>query len=311
MRIAPFCLLSIALLPSLAAAAAETCTVSANGTKTCAQIHIFNAQDLEALRLVPAPASGVTGVDDSSPWIAQSGIAPPLDVKPADTGASLRTSTSQWRDFENQILARRIDEAKAANKSLPQPKAPAVIPSPVELWTSVDFAGLAESSDSAVKTSAGANYKLSRTTTFGVEATRADTRPVTALTGTQDDKFAGFVTYQATSMVSIDARTHWETATSGSSRTDTNAVSVAPKLKVPMKLSNGQTLEPFVTIKDELSRSEAADLGQTRNAISAGTGVTFAKPGSYTMSLTADAENLNTPDPATYKSRFQLSVPLK
>jgi len=29
------------------------------------------------------------------------------------------------------------------------------------------------------------------------------------------------------------------------------------------------------------------------------------------MSLSADAENLGLSDPATYKSRFQLSVPLK
>jgi len=288
MRFAPVCLLLIAL-------SAPVSVVAQNGFAGRA----------------PLPP-GISGIDDGTPWIGQVGLAPPVEVKPAETGASLRTSTSQWRDFDNQMLARRIDEAKAANKALPQPKAPAVIASPFELWTSVDLAGLAQDSDSAVKTSAGANYKFSKIATFGIEANRADTRPAMASTGTQDDKIAGFVSLQPTAMVSIDARTYWETATTGTAKTDTNAISIAPRLKVPMKLASGQTLEPYVTVKDEFSRAGAADLsGQTKNAISAGTGVTFARPGHYTMSLSADAENLGLSDPATYKSRFQLSVPLR
>lgn len=287
MRVVQFCLLLIALVaPS-----------------------VTQAQDLTAIR--PAPAPGMIGADDGTPWIGQAGISPPLDVKPADTGATLRTSSTQWRDFDNQLLARRIDEAKAANKALTPPKAPAVLPSPFELWTSVDLVGLAQHTDSAVKTSAGANYKLSKSATFGVEATRADTRAVTATTSTQDDKFAGFVSYQATSMISFDARTQWETATTGTAKTDTNAVSIAPKIKVPMKLASGQTLEPFVTVKDELSLTTTGPSEQTKHAISAGTGVTFANPGHYTMSLTAGTENLTAPDPTTYTSRFQLSVPLR
>jgi hypothetical protein len=225
--------------------------------------------------------------------------------KPADTGAALRTSIGQWRDFETQIATRRIDEAKAMNKSLLLPKSPIATPSPVELWTTLDITSVDQ------KSAVGADYKWSKSMTFGIEATRAGARFVNSTGSTQDDKVAARVTLNPTSLISLDARTQWETAITGAAKTDTNSVSIAPKLKIPMHLSNGQTLEPFVALKDELSNSASAGIGQTKNAISAGTGVTFAKPGSYTMSLTADAENLGLPDPATYKSRFQLTVPLK
>lgn len=309
MRIALICLLYLAL-NAAGSAQAETCApVPADpNAKTCVQVHTLNSDAVTALQISP-PRTQFLG--DDVPWIAQAGVPPPLEVKPGDTGASMKTSLGQWRDFNAQMLAKRIDAAKAMKATLPQPKAPVVLPSPFELWTTVDLQGLAHETDSTVKTGVGANYKLTKTTVVGVSAEHADVKPVAAL-GTQDDKLAANVTVQPFSFVSIDAKTQRATGTAGAGKIDNSSVSIAPKLKYPFAIGSGQTLEPFVTVKDELIYGTTADMiDGTKRTVTAGTGVTLAKPGSYTMSVTADAENLGATEPANYKSRFQLSVPLK
>lgn len=292
------------------AAAAENCNPAAgeSHSQTCIQVHTLNIDEVAALQIAPPRTQFLS---DDVPWIAQAGVPPPLDVKPGDTGASVKTSLGQWRDFNSQMLARRIDEAKAMTAGLPQPKAATVAPSPFELWTTVDLQELDHAAGNTLKTGVGADYKLTKTTVFGLAAERADTRSVAA-PGSQDDKLAAHLTVQPFSLISIDAKTQRETGTAGTGRIDNNSVSVAPKLKYPFAIGSGQTLEPFVTVKDELIRGTTSSMiDGTKNAVSAGTGVTLTKPGNYTMSVTADVENMGATEPANYKSRFQVSVPLK
>ena len=48
-----------------------------------------------------------------------------------------------------------------------------------------------------------------------------------------------------------------------------------------------------------------------KNTLSVGTGLTLSKPQAYSLSVTTDLENVGTAEPATVKSRLQLSVPLR
>lgn len=309
MRTALICLLFFTTNATTAVHAESCAPVSGDpNAKTCVQGYTLNVDALTALQISPPRTQFLS---DDVPWIAQAGVPPPLEVKPGDTGATMKTSLGQWRDFNQQMLAKRIDAAKAMKPTLPQPKAPVVLPSPFELWTTVDLQGLAHATDNTVKTGVGANYKLTKTTVVGVSAEHADAKPVAAL-GSQDDKLAAHMTVQPFSFVSIDAKTVRATGAAGASKIDNSSVSIAPKLKYPFAIGSGQTLEPFVTVKDELISGTTADMiDGTKRTVTAGTGVTLAKPGSYTMSVTADAENLGAAEPANYKSRFQLSVPLK
>jgi hypothetical protein len=300
------------------AAVAENCSLAVGdpNSKTCIQVHTLTIDEVMALQIAPPRTQFLS---DDVPWIAQAGVPPPLEVKPGDSGASMKTSLGQWRDFNSQMLARRIDEAKAMKAGLPQPKAATIAPSPFELWTTVDLQGLDQAAGNAFKTGVGADYKLTKTTVFGIAAERADTKPVATLgsqpatnAANQDDKLAAHLTVQPFSFVSIDAKTQHETGTAGTGRIDNNSVSIAPKLKYPFAVGSGQTLEPFVTVKDELIRGTTSSMVDgTKNAVSAGTGVTLTKPGNYSMSVTADVENMGAVEPANYKSRFQVSVPLK
>ena len=309
MRMSLICLLFFATYAA-AAVHAEPCSplTGEPKSKSCIQVHTFNSDELMAMHNLQPRAPNL---NDDVPWIAQVGVAPPVEVKPSESGAAMRTSLGQWRDFNTQVLARRIDEAKAMTKSLPMPKAPMIAPSPFEVWTSVDVQGLASAGENSVKTGMGADYKLTKSMMVGIAVERADVRPVTGA-ASLDDKLAARMTFQPTSLVSIEAKTQHEAGTTGTSRIDNNSISIAPKLKYPFAIGSGQTLEPFLTVKDELIRGTTPDMiDGTKRAMSAGTGVTFAKPGSYTMSVTADAENLGAAEAANYKSRFQLSVPLK
>jgi hypothetical protein len=254
---------------------------------------------------------------DDVPWIAQMGVAPPMAVNPADTGVSVRTSIGQWRDFNTQMLARRIDEAQSLKPpTVVMPKAPIVPVSPLELWSKVDLQGLSADTATAIKTGVGADYKVSKQTVVGLSVEHADTGAV-GKTGLQDDRIAAHVTYQPTSVFSVEAKSLWGTATvpgvSGVARTDNNSIIVAPRLKYPI-VSDGQTFEPFVTVREELSRSAGLEVmpdASRKNTLSAGTGITISRPDKYSMSVTADVESIGTVEPGNMKSRFQLSVPLR
>lgn len=264
----------------------------------------------------PSPAAAQRPIDDV-PWIAQGGIAPPMAALPAETGVNLRTSVGQWRDFNSQLLAARINDAqpmKPATVVIPKP--PMVPSSPLEVWTTMNLEGFADKTQSKVKTGAGADYRLNKKTVLGIAVERAD-GGAPGVPALHEDKVAAKISYQATSMFSVDAQSHWATTDTtigaGSARTETSAVTVAPRLKYPIK-SNGQTFEPFVSMKDEISHATATAIAPEpvmKNTLSAGTGVVISRPNAYSMSVTADLEGIGQIESATVKSRFQLSVPLR
>ena len=308
--------LAVGLVLNRGAQAQSTQLTSPSCTgSSCAQIHPLHFDELTAAQ-VGATQPPLLQSDDV-PWIAQTGVAPPLAVKPADTGVAMKTSLGQWRDFNAAMLAKRTEDSKAMTpKELQLPKPPVMV-SPLDVWSSLDVQGLARDADETTKAAVGADYKVSRSTTAGVAAERADTRAANGVGIQKNDSLAAHVTYQATPLLSVDAKTLWEAGTAaaglGAGRTDRSSVVVAPRIKYPIAVGGGQTIEPFVTVSDDFALSAAGPdaAGGKRNTLSAGTGVTLSKPKSYSLSVTADVEGVGAAEPANVKSKLQLSVPLQ
>jgi hypothetical protein len=282
-------------------------------TKLCTQLHAMHFDDVTIAQIgsvAPKPPN------DDVPWIAQSGVAPPLAVNPGDTGVAIKTSIGQWRDFNSAMLARRIDVSRAINPgNVPLPKPPVITALPLDVWSSFDVQGLARDADETTKTGVGANYKLSNATRIGIAAERADQRSASGTNLQKIDKLAANMTYQASPHLSFDAKTQWETGstvtTTGLGKTDKSSLILAPKLKYPIAVGGGQTFEPFVTMSEDLALNTSSSDPSKKAALSVGTGLTLSKPQAYSLSLTTDLEHVGASEPATVKSRFQLSVPLR
>lgn len=254
--------------------------------------------------------------NDDVPWIAQTGIVPPLAVNPGDAGVGIKTSVGQWRDFNSAMLAMRIDASRAMKPGdVPIPKPPIFSALPLDVWSSFDLQGLARDADETTKTGVGANYKLSNATKIGIAAERADQRSASGINVQKTDKLAANMTFQASPHLSFDAKTQWETgsavAVTGTGKTDKSSLILAPKLKYPIPVGGGQTFEPFVTMSEDLALSASGTDSAKKNTLSVGTGLTLSKPQAYALSVTTDLENVGTAEPATVKSRLQLSVPLR
>lgn len=309
--------LGLALTALLAGQArAQPCQGAAaeSAAKGCGPIHRFDA---DALIAAQAGVTSSGAILDGLPWITQSGVAPPIAVEPADGGVKLKTSLGLLRDFNSQLLAQRVQDAKAmtpATFALPKP--PVVPSSPFDVWSRFDVDGLAHDADGLTRSGVGVDYKLSRSTSLGFSAQRADSRQAGKVGGAREDTRAAHLTIAASPTLSIEAQSQWQESNSpnASGKVDSNTVSVAPRFKYPVVLGDGRTVEPFVMVKDELTRGGVGpDGGETgrKNAISAGTGVTIARADAYSMSVTADVEGIGAVDPATLKSRFQLNIPLR
>lgn len=263
-----------------------------------------------------AQSAGGNPGQDGVPWIAQSGVAPPFAVDPSDSSVKMRTSLGQWRDFNSQMQAKRIDEVKAAAQSpLTLPKPTAGPASPVEVWSAVELDGRTQQIDGTVRASAGADYKLSKKAVAGVAVEHADLKAAAGAGSAPDDKLAAHLNFLATQDLSVDTKTQWETqsAAAGAGKASRNSVTVAPRLGHRFSLDNGETLSPFVTLKKELvvgGLDASTAVGGAKPMQSAGVGVTLAKPDTYSLSVTADREELDAKEPATLKSRLQLSAPL-
>jgi hypothetical protein len=102
----------------------------------------------------------------------------------------------------------------------------------------------------------------------------------------------------------------------GAHAVESRTVTVAPKISRPIPLHRGQTLEPFLTFKNEIdiqAHGDDMELGarSTDAKQSAGAGVNLTQPGSYALSVTTDLENIGSADESSVKSRLQLKVPLQ
>ncbi|HET6388050.1 hypothetical protein [Hyphomicrobium sp.] len=277
---------------------------------SCDQDIAFDLDAALAQQAMPAQASASS---DGMPWIALSKNTVPSKFNASDSSVSVRTSLGTLRDFNSRsVSVQKPEYATSEVYEVKLPKAAAAPTTPVDVWTNIDLNGYNErASDKTTRVGFGADYKISKKASVGLSLERADTRSSAA--SAQDQKAAAYVSLQAAPMLSLDARTEWETS-AGSSGTAAggSAFILAPKVNHSFALEGGTTLEPFVTYKKafDLSTSHAADTSFETN--SAGAGVTYSKPDAYTLSVTADVDNLGaSSEPQSLSSKFQLSVPIR
>lgn len=92
---------------------------------------------------------------------------------------------------------------------------------------------------------------------------------------------------------------------SGAEHVDKSTFTVEPRVSRPFALDNGQSLEPFLTY-----RNESAFDGDAVSATIGG-GVTLAKPDVYSLSVTTHVEETLAAEQPNVEGRFQLNLPIR
>ena len=243
----------------------------------------------------------------------------PFSLNATDKNVTARTSLGSWRDYNAQLTARKIQEAKSsAQQPIAMPSSAAAPAPPFEIWSSVDAQG-AGSDTERVKASAGADYKFGATTTVGVIAERGGASGTPASGPQSNEKLGAYVTAKPATAFSIDARTQWERndsgpAAAGPGALEKSSIIVAPSIKQPFAIGGGKTVEPYVMLKREFDVGGGPQ-GLPDSAVtsvdSAGAGVTFAKPDAYSLSLSTDVDGIGGQQSAGVKSQMQFKLPLR
>jgi hypothetical protein len=269
----------------------------------------------------PKPKKKAAAADDSVPWIATDTNDVPATFTTSDTGVSVKTSLGTVREFNARSASPAVEQpefGQAPKTDFSMPQAPVTQKTPVDVWTTIDVNGYDGEKDQSTRTGLGADYKLDKTTTVGVSIERGDAHSFNTPGVTQDQKASAYVNYQATPLLSLDARTEWQTGNSefaaSSGADERSAVILAPKINHDFKLDDGAKLSPYVSYQRQfdVSASRKDGVDPTLNASqSAGAGVTYTLPDSYSLSVSADVDNFGVADEAqSLSSKFQLSVPL-
>jgi hypothetical protein len=309
-----------ALLSLTVAVHAEDClnTTSTTAVPDFTPCDVAEPQlDLDALLAEHATGAVNVNVSDSTPWIIQSSKNVPLTVSSSDMGVSMRTSLATWRDYNVRDAMKTVDTSMPSPATgLELPKAPALSTSPLDIWSSVDVQGYEGAGDQSMRAGVGVDYKITKAATVGVTAERGDARAMTGVA--QDSKMAAYVTLQAAPMLTLDARTQWQAGNAdfaaGAGAAEISTFSLAPRLNHSFALDGGKTIEPFVTYKREFDLSERGrEFGEAGliGTDSAGAGVTYTKPDSYSLSVTTAVEGLGATQPESLSSKFQLKVPIQ
>lgn len=160
----------------------------------------------------------------------------PFSVQKSDTSMAVRTELSDVGAYQERELSRKIESVKPmlpAGSKLPKP-APSR-PPPLNLWTGVEARGLDDTRPNGepnanIKTSAGADLKISATSTAGVAAERQEPAEIGARAGQpEDDKLSAYLTLGAMPGVCVDWKAQWERdGAAGSGGSKKSSLSVAP-----------------------------------------------------------------------------------
>jgi len=262
------------------------------------------------------PAIAASGLADFKAPAADGTPLLPFTVKPSDGGLSARTSLGTLRDYNAKVTAKKYDEAVASrgNDMLLRPKPVPAPASPVDVWSSVEAQSAASpATSSSARAGAGIDYQVLESAKVGVTAEAGESSGAAAPSSRQD-KLSAYATLKASPLVSIDTRTEWTSDVSRSAEgmkdTGKSALIVSPRLEKQYSTGGGETIKPFVSISREFDFSAPADAA-AKGANSAGAGVTFARPGDYSLSLTTGLEGIGGKDPADVKSGIEFKMPIK
>ncbi|PPC86379.1 MAG: hypothetical protein CTY31_11540 [Hyphomicrobium sp.] len=91
----------------------------------------------------------------------------------------------------------------------------------------------------------------------------------------------------------------------GAARVEKSTFTVEPRISRPFALENGESLEPFLTYRNE-SEFDGAAVSEK-----IGGGVTLAKPDAYSLSVTTHVEETLAAEQPNVEGRFQLNLPIR
>lgn len=256
----------------------------------------------------PGTTVTLTQPDDADPL--------PFAVTPSGDGVSVRTGISTLNEYNAKRLSKQIEGAKktaAPNTKLPEAR-PAAKPA-LDVWSSVTAPNQAATDGHAVRASVGADYTINPNTKTGIVAERADPgmTPGAATVTSGDEKLSAYVNFKASPILTVDAKSEWQRTQSfditGDTLMEKSIVSIAPKLNKKYELKDGQTLEPYATVRHELDLNTTA-LGTPTHQNSVGAGVTLATPESYSMTLSTDLEGIGAATGSNANTKLQFKMPL-
>ncbi len=266
------------------------------------RLGVISAEDPNALAIVASPS------DEAEPL--------PFVVSPSGDGVAFRTGISTLNDYNFKILAKQIERAKATAPS--NVKLPQALPMPkpsLDVWSSVVTPNTTTGDAQALRSSVGADYKITSNATTGVVAERADPVATPGAYGAVagDEKLSAYLNFKATPILSVDAKTEWQrtdsTGVGGDSLTKKSIVSIAPKLNRKFDLKDGKTIEPYATVRHELDLgASAGDKQFGQNSV--GAGLTFAKPDAYSVTLSTDVDGIGGAASSSTNTKLQFKLPL-
>jgi len=299
--------------------ATDTAQVQVEGApsdETCEVLSPLLDLSLPASNAAAALSKDTPAVPEFGAMSASTAAPAPLAVQSSEDSVSARASLQTLRDYNSQKAKLKVEQAqRVAPDALVAPKTPVASKSAVDVWSSLNADGLNEATKS-VRAGAGLDYKLVKNASVGVFAERSETIAPQVSGGDQsEDKVAAYMAFKALPAVTIDTTTQWETVTAadpavGKQTEDKGSIIVAPRIGKSFALDNGQTIAPFVTVKREIDLAGKTTRSDTAATDSAGAGVTFTKPDSYSLSVTTDVSAAGASDPASVNSRLQFKLPL-
>ena len=105
--------------------------------------------------------------------------------------------------------------------------------------------------------------------------------------------------------LNMEARGQWVSPGEGDGGASEASLSVAPRVSQKYMLEGGTTVEPYVTLRNELYAEGEKDF-----IPSAGGGITIDKPQGYSLSISTMVDSVEEADRAQVNSRIQLKVPI-
>lgn len=250
-----------------------------------------------------------------TPTETQQAVPLPFANVTGETGLTAKTSLNGLRDYTAKRNAKKIENAKTrAGQPLKIPK-PAVQQRPdLDVWAGIDAQNLSGPSDQTVRRQVGAGYRVSRQAAVGLMVEDRETTPAALplpQPSRQDESIAAYFALKPMQSVTIDTVTDWEqqnTTASGPTTPDQKrSLTVSPRIRFPFAIEGGKTIEPYLTAKQEIGVTAANE----DRVDTAGAGVTFAKPDTFSLNLSTDVDASDREGPAKVKSQLQFKVPLK
>ena len=223
-------------------------------------------------------------------------IVRPFAVAPSDSGLTATTSLNIWRDYTASELKRKVDAAGAKVKVRPPQ-----IALPLNVWTSVAVADLGRNAESNLQIAAGADYQLSPMARFGIATKSVDD----LAQSTAQDSVGAYAHFKLLPVLSIETRGQWSREyVELNGRASAPTVSIAPRLSQRYKLENGNSLEPYVTFRNEILSGTDG-----KHMPSIGGGLSLEKPKSFSLSISTTIDDHEAEQP-NVNSRFQLKLPI-